>query len=86
MITGIFPVPRATLIARELRCQGIMLETWANEHGMTYEYVEDVLNGYAEDNSHVEAELAITLGVTVNSLTRSTPVRVGSRTRLAHVR
>jgi hypothetical protein len=76
MITGVFPVPRATLIARELRCQGVTLETWANEHGMTYEYVEDVLNGHECDSVYVEAELAITLGVSVSALALT---RTGTR-------
>ena len=71
MNTGVFPVPRATLIARELRCQGITLETWAKQRSLSLEYVEDVLNGETKDDGYVESEMAGTIGVSVHSLPRA---------------
>lgn len=71
MITGVFPISKATLVARELRCQGTTLESWARNHGVALGHLEDALNEHRHDLDHVLAELAETLGISVAVLRKT---------------
>lgn len=69
MVTGIYPVSRASLLDRELRAQtGTTLENWASDRGISFFQLEDALNGERSDLDSALAELAATLGVSVSVL------------------
>ena len=68
MITGVFPLSNASIVAREARCQGISLESWAQDHGLSLEHLESALNGERNDLHGILVELADLLGISVVSL------------------
>jgi len=70
MISGTYPLSRGQLLARELQCQGLDLECWAQDQGVSLELVYAILDGRQEDSGGILHKLAQTLGVSVDALTR----------------
>ncbi len=65
MATGVFAIPRAALIDRELRCRGTTLDAWADAQGVPRRTLHAMLEGAAPADPRVLAALAETLGVSV---------------------
>lgn len=71
MVSGVFPVSKAVIVDRELRCQGTSLLSWATDRGISPEMLEDALDGTRKGLEPFLLELAETLGISVGTLERT---------------